>query len=73
MTISSLPYYSKLLFDMDYIEVLAEYGFNEDGEPLKGCKNIDLLDDDKEVEKLEQLALDRFYKKQAEVEPFDFD
>lgn len=66
--ISKLPYYSKLLFDMEYVEVLEEYGFNESGEPLKGCKNPEMT-----VDQMEVIALNRFNKKQETVEPFDFD
>tara|TARA_Y100000361_G_C10902286_1_gene209687 strand:+ start:85 stop:294 length:210 start_codon:yes stop_codon:yes gene_type:complete len=66
--ISKLPYYSKLLFDMEYLEVLEEYGFNESGEPLKGCNNPEMT-----VDQLEVIALNRFNKKQATVEPFDLD
>tara|TARA_R100000742_G_C4183432_1_gene17805 strand:- start:302 stop:511 length:210 start_codon:yes stop_codon:yes gene_type:complete len=66
--ISKLDYYSKLLFDMEYIEVLKENGFNESGEPLKGCNNPEMT-----VDEIEVIALNRFNKRQETVEPFDFD
>ena len=50
---------------MEYVEVLEEYGFNESGEPLKGCKNPEMT-----VDQMEVIALNRFNKKQETVEPF---
>ena len=53
--INSLPFYTKILVNDIYEEVLKENGFDEYGQPRRSCKDPDIS-----VEKLERLAYKKY-------------